>query len=479
MNQDKALCEAADKSGMSEKTARKYLKAKKLPSEMRMKHFWKTHKDKFERVWPLLSEMLETNPGLEANTLLTFLQREYPGEYQDTQLRTLQRRLKYWRATEGPGKEVMFEQKHYPGELSESDFTHMDKLGITIRGEHFKHMLYHFVLTYSNWEYVRICFSESFESFSEGLQESLWECGGVSRKHQIDQLSAAVHKKEDQEVFTERYKGLLKHYRMEGQKIQVRKPHENGDIEQQNYRFKKAVAQALMLRGSSDFDSRKAYNVFLQTLLKQLNVGRSVKFAEEKKQLSELPLNKCAAVKSMDIRVRSSSTISVGRNTYSVNSRLIGEKIRVKMYSERIEVWLGQKKQDDYPRLIGSKKSFINYHHIIDSLIKKPGAFANYRYREALFPTSRFRQAYDWLCQHNPGKSSKNYLRILNLAAKVNESKVDKAILWLIEHELPIEYDFVEDLVKEAKELNTTPMSRVDEPDIFAYDILLTGWGNS
>jgi len=418
--------------------------------------------------------MLRVNGGLEATTLLPYFQKKCPYQYQESQLRTLQRRIKHWRATEGPAKEIMFEQIHHPGELSQSDFTDMNNLGITIAGEHFKHLVYHFVLTYSNWEHAKICFSESFESFSEGFQESLWVLGGVTKSHQTDQMSLAVQKADSRKEFTDRYQGLLNHYGTQGRKIQVGKPHENGDIEQRHHRFKNAVKQALMLRGSTEFESRAAYDEFLGKLLKQLNAGRQVKVAEEYKALKELPQTKLDSVKYYTLRVvRSGSTISVDRNTYSVNSRLIGEKVEVKMTSDKLEIWFAQKKQDEFPRLIGRGKSNINYRHIVDSLIKKPGAFANYRYRDELFPSSRFRLAYDYLCKHMPTKSSKEYLKILYLSAKVNETKVDNALTWLFDQGLPITHKFVEDIVKTVDELPSIRQLNVPEPNVHIYDELL------
>jgi hypothetical protein len=121
-------------------------------------------------VWPEIQELLDVSPELEAKTLFAWLQREYPGRFQDGQVRTLQRRIKRWRATEGPPKEIFFSRHHHPGRLCASDFTSMNSLGITIHKQTFEHMAYHFVLTYSNWEFVKVCFSESFESLSEGLQ---------------------------------------------------------------------------------------------------------------------------------------------------------------------------------------------------------------------------------------------------------------------------------------------------------------------
>ena len=170
---------AAMKAGMDEKTARKYRKQSKLPNELKGDHAWQTRKDPFGEIWDGMKLMLEINPGLEAKTLFEDLQRRQPGRFADGQLRTLQRRVKHWRTVEGPPKEVFFSQIHKPGKLCQSDFTHMDKLDVTIRGIPFDHMIYHFVLTYSNWETGTVCFSESFESLSQGVQNALWELGGV------------------------------------------------------------------------------------------------------------------------------------------------------------------------------------------------------------------------------------------------------------------------------------------------------------
>jgi hypothetical protein len=194
---------AAMKAGIDEKTARKYRRLSKLPSELKTAHNWRTRKDPFEDVWHEIKSMLEINVGLEAKTIFEDLQRRNPGGFADGQLRSLQRRIKVWRASEGPAKEVFFTQLHHPGELSESDFTHMNKLGITIGGRPFDHLIYHFVLTYSNWETGSICYSESFESLSEGLQNALWELGGVPQKHRTDCLTTAVQKTSHREDFRE------------------------------------------------------------------------------------------------------------------------------------------------------------------------------------------------------------------------------------------------------------------------------------
>ena len=207
------LAVAAAQAGMSETTARKHLRSGLLPSESRLRgRTWRTRTDAFREVWGEVAELLAVNPGLQGVTIFAHLQRRYPGRFQDGQVRTLQRRIKVWRATEGPAREVFFAQKHEPGELCQSDFTHMSGLGVTIAGRRFDHLLYHFVLTYSNWETGTICFSESFESLSEGFQNALWELSGVPQAHRTDRLTTAVEKVGSREEFTCRYRALLGHY---------------------------------------------------------------------------------------------------------------------------------------------------------------------------------------------------------------------------------------------------------------------------
>lgn len=431
--QTKAL--AAAKAGIDEKTARKYLKLCKLPSQLKSPRTYRTRQDPFECIWWEVEPFLETNPGLEAKTLFDYIQRQYAGEFSDGQLRSFQRKVKTWRALEGPCKEVHFPQKHYPGELSASDFTHMGSLGVTINRAPFDHLVYHFVLTYSNWETGTICFSESFESLSQGFQNGFWKLGGVTQSHRTDSLSAAVHKECNGEEFTSRYKALLSHYKVKGERTNPGKANENGDAEKSHHIFKKAIDQALMLRGSRDFDSREAYAEFIENIFSQLNSGRRERFLEECKELRRLPAMRLDDFKVEKVRVRKSSTISVGHNIYSLSSRLIGELVNVRLYAEELEVWYGNKKVDSFPRLRGDGGHHIQYRHIIDWLLRKPGAFKNYRYRDDLFPSTRFRMAYDYLVERNtnPQKASTEYLKILNLAAKEGESKVDDALRFLFE----------------------------------------------
>lgn len=475
LQRSKNLSVAAACAGMDEKTARKYRDLGKLPSEVKVEHSWRTRPDPFRDVWGEVKKKLENNPGLEAMTLFAYLQREYPGRYSDGQLRTLQRHIRQWRALEGPSKEVFFPQEHYPGELCQSDFTHLSSLGITLAGRPFKHLLYHFVLTYSNWETGSVCYSESFESLSEGLQNALWELGGVPQDHRTDRLTVAVNKTTNPEEFTARYRALLNHYELNGRKIQAGKPNENGDVEQRHYRFKRALDQALILRGSRDFESVREYGAFLKQLFGQLNRGRRERFQEELEVLHSLPGRRLESCKRLQVKVGPSSTIRVNHNVYSVNSRLIGERVDIRLYIDHLEVWYAQRRVEKIPRLRGESRHRINYRHVIDWLVRKPGAFENYRYRQDLFPSTHFRLAYDLLKKTVPSRFHKEYLKILHLAARESESLVESAIRHLLEAGEPIIYESVAQLVKAGNPDQRTAVQDVLIPavDLGLYDRLL------
>lgn len=469
------LAVAASRAGMSEKTARKYLQGKELPSEQvaRVRRY-RTRPDPFEEVWPEVEKLLGANHGLRAVTIFEYLQWRDPGRFQDGQLRTLQRRVKTWRATSGPAREIFFPQEHKPGELCESDFTRMSKLGVTIAGEPFEHMLYHFVLTYSNWEAGTICFSESFESLSEGLQNALWELGGVPDNHRTDRLSTAVHKTDHPEEFTQRYKGLLDHYRLDGQKTQAGKPNENGDIEQSHYRFKDALEQALMLRGSRDFAEVCSYQAFLDDVFAQRNAGRQTRLAEELAVLKALPSRRLETRQKLKVRVSKSSTIRVAKNVYSVHSRLVGECVTVLMGAQDIELWYAQRKVDQFPRLRGEGKHRIEYRHVIDSLIRKPGAFENYRFRDDLFPSTNFRIAYDLLKAASPGRGVKHYLKLLALAADFGEARVEGLLRTRLAERCDIDPDAMQTILEQSDGLPTPMEIAVGAPSLKDYDRLLS-----
>jgi hypothetical protein len=468
---------AAAKAGMDRKTARDYLGDPRLPSERKEDRSWRTRADPFDEEWEKIRAQVATNPGLEAKTIFAALQRQHPGKFGDGQLRTLQRRLKHWRATAGPEQEVFFAQRHVAGRLGQSDFTRMGELNITIGGQSFPHLLYHFVLTYSNWEDVSLCYSESFESLSDGLQGALWELGGVPLDHRTDRMSLAVNNAGDEREFTARYGALLRHYKMTGQKIQPRKAHENGDVEQRHHRLKRAVDQGLMLRGSRDFQSVEEYKSFLRALVKQLNAGRRERLRIEMQYLQALPAGRLESMKRERVKVDSGSLIYVDRNVYSLHSRLIGEQVEARLGAEIVEVWYAGRKVEELARLRGRGKRRVDYRHIIDWPVRKPGAFENYRYREELFPTSRFRMAWDVLRETTPLRANKRYLEILELAAEEGEVRVDDALRCLLERGEPGEGKLTAEAVRVLLLAGDTPAPAtsidIAEVSLAGFDELL------
>jgi len=467
--------QAADAAGISSKTARKYRKTGKLPSQCRVEHTWSTRRDPFADDWAFVVQLLEdTQATLQAHTILDYLQRANPGKYHNGQLRTLQRRIKAWKALYGPAKEIFFSQVYYPGQWACSDFTSMNKLNITIARQPFELIFYHFVLCYSNWQAGRICFSESFESLSLGIQDALWKLGGVPSLHRTDNLTSAVHKVGHPDVFTDKYRALSTHYGFESSKTNPASPHENGDVEKSNDLFKKAVDQSLIIRGSRDFDTIEQYAQFLQKIIDRMNANCHKRFAQELEVLRELPNLRYDDYETRTCKVGRGGTFRLLHNTYSAHSRLAGEKIKVRVFADKLEIWYAQRYIETLPRLRGENGHHINYRHIIDRLVRKPGAFENYCYKDDMFPTSLFRIAYDILrdtCSIR--QASKEYLKILELAAKEGESLVNEALRLLINLDEEIEFEKVKQFIDSKQKVPEPTEVHIEPVDINDYDMLL------
>lgn len=472
LGEGKPLCVAATRSGMTEKTARKYRDLGGVRE--RAGRTYRTRKDPFGAVWPEVEQLLEGAPGLEAQTIFETLRQREDMVFGDGQLRTLQRRIRRWRASRGPEKEVMFPQEHRPGEAGQSDFTEMGDIRVTIGGERFDHLLYHFVLPYSNWETASICFTESFESLVAGFQGAVWEMGRVPKKHRTDNLSAATHElRGGGRSFNERYSAVLKHYGVEADRNSPGRGHENGDVEQGHHRLKRAAEQALLLRGRRDFENRSEYEVFLRKVIEGRNRGRRERYVEELEKMGPLPLTRLSEHRTEQVGVSVFSTIRVGRNTYSVPSRLIGERVEVRLYSERVEVFYAGERACEMERLRGESNARIDYRHVIFSLVRKPGAFARYRYRESLFPTMAFRGAFDALAERLGEKADLAYVRILHLAATTTEAGVEKVLATLVEQGELTGWEDVRDRVR--PDVSPVPSCQIPLVDLRTYDLCLEG----
>lgn len=464
---------AAAKSGMSTKTARKYLAINNFPNEIKKERYWKTRTNVFAGNWGQIEDMLSKSPKLEAKTILEYLiSQDSTNKFSIKHERTLQRLIRNWRATNGEEKAVIFSQELKPGRQSQSDYTVMNDLEITIAGQQFDHLLFHFMLPYSRWEYASICYSESLESLSKGYEEAVWTLGFVAAEHRTDNLTAATQACGSTRIFTKRWQEVMDHYAVVASRNNPGVSHENGSVEKSHDLLKNAIRQQLMLRGSSDFADIAHYQSFINKLVNSRNSRRVERFDEELTALKPLPLKKYYAPTIILVNVSQFSTIRILKCSYSVPSRLIGYSLRAYIYHGEIKLYYGQTLVQTMPQITNGKQSAsINYRHIITSLLRKPKAFVNYYYRDYLFPTNNFRIAYDLLIKNYPVNGVKQYLQILQLAAIGSQSEVDTALELLIANKLMPSFVEVQELLKSKV---PSVEVKVTLPTLDDYDSLLT-----
>jgi len=173
------------------------------------------------------------------------------------------------------------------------------------------------------------------------------------------------------------------------------------------------------------------------------------------------------------VEVRRWSTIRVGHRTYSVPSRLIGHEVEARLHADVVEVFFAGRCVEVMPRLRGDRDHRIDYRHVIWSLVRKPGAFARYRYREELFPSETFRRAYDALCTWRGERADVEYVRVLHLAASTLEATVERALAALLVAGEPFDYVAVRERAAPVRPaVPALPAAR--NPDFAVYDGLLT-----
>jgi hypothetical protein len=429
--------QAAVKANLkSRKTVAKYERLGKVPSELKKPRDYRTRRNPFAADWPLIEQKLAVAPELEAKTLFEWLTEQKPGKYQAGQLRSFQRRVADWRAL-NQEKVAVLDQVHYPGEVLQTDGTWLSELGVTIGGQPFKHLLIHCVLPYSNWEWGVIAQSESLLALQAGLNQTLLKLGRVPQYHQTDNSSAATYHVAGQpgskRAYNENYLALLNHFGLQPRKIGVGQPAQNGDVESSNGGLKQALNQHLLLRGRRDFESLADYEDFIRGVLNRRNQQRSDRLAQELAVMKPLTVKPLPPYQQVRVKVNRNSIIRVQANQYSVPTHLIGHEVTVRIYQWHLEVYYRQTHVERLTRIVGNNKHVINYRHVVGSLLRKPGGFRNYRYREAMFPRLVFRQAWERLNQwHSPRKADQIYLRILHLAAHTLECDVADALATLL-----------------------------------------------
>jgi transposase InsO family protein len=468
--------QAAVKANLkSRKTVAKYERLGQLPSELKQPRQYRTRADPFAEDWPEIEQLLQATPELEAKTVFEWLCEQRPGKYQAGQLRSLQRRVADWRAL-NQDQVAILSQVHRPGEVMQTDGTWLTELGVTIRGQPLKHLLIHCVLPYSNWEWGAIAQSESLLAVQRGLQSSLLKLGYVPAYHQTDNSSAAVCQVQgmagQEPIYTQGYLELLNHFGLKPRTIQVGCPQQNGDIEASNGHLKQALAQHLLLRGSRDFDSLADYEAFVGQVLNKRNQRRQPRLQEELAVMKPLTVSPLWPYQEVRLKVNRGSLIRVQHNVYSVPTHLIGQEVSVRIFEWHLEVYYRQIQVEWLPRLVGQNKQQINYRHLIDSLLRKPGGFRDYRYREALFPSVVFRQAWDQLNQwYSCRKADLIYLRVLRLAAHTLESEVADILNLLVDGQQRWDETDVARLLQ--PQLLPVPQLTLPQINLAQYDRLL------
>lgn len=467
---------SALKADVHPQTARKYIQEGKSPKELQKPHTWRTRPDPLEKVWPKVAAMLRDAPELEAKTLFEHFLSIPDSGLDETHLRTFFRRVRQWRAIEGPEREVFFAQEQQPGQLMQLDWTHARELNVTICGELLDHLFCHCVLPYSNWQWATRCISESFLSLVAGLQAALKQLGKCPAHLGTDNSSAATHEVEAMpgrsRGFNSDYLELCTHYDLTPLTINVACPHEHGDVESLNRHLKRRLEQHLILRGSREFGSLEEYDRFVEGILRAANVSRQIRLNQELECMRELPGTELAQYREYHPVVSSQGLIRVKKHAYSVPSRLIGHTLRVELHEACLKLYLGREFLLELPRLRGDRGALVDFRHVITPLLRKPGAFIHYRHRAALYPGTHFRAAHDRLVSdHGERPGVIEYLQVLKLAAEVSVEAVEP----MLKDKLAANTRW---RAKDLRDALAPPVRKVIElpgltPDLNAYDALL------
>jgi hypothetical protein len=469
---------AAAKAAISERSGRRIEKGERqsIPEE----RHWRTREDPFEAIWEKeLVPLLEKESQLTGLTLWEYLEDEHAGKFPFSVLRTLQRRVKHWKATEGPEKVVIFRQSVPAGQQGLSDFSHPNT-EITIQGKMFTHLLYQFRFAYSGWRYVQIILGgESYSALAGGLQSALILAGGSPVEHRTDSLSAAFNNHAEEQKLTQAYEALCAHYNLCATRNNLGVSHENGAIECAHGSFKRRLDQALKLRGSADFAAIKDYQTFLDKVTERLNKRCQSRFKDEQLALQALPGERFMDYSELSLKVTRSSTLEVKRVLYTVPSRMIGENVRVHVYHDRLAFFIGQTLTSTlariYPQAGQERARCIDYRHIIHSLSAKPQAFRFLQFRDELLPTETYRKL--WLnCdqQFQPRDACKWIVGVLRIAMDHDcEERLGTELLAQVDNDKPL--PSLKALQERYLGSKPVPVIPARQQDLASYDHLLPG----
>ncbi len=421
--------QSAWKSGVDRRTAAKYIGGAPGPLEPKTGRKWRTHEDVFLGVWPEVEKRLKREPRLSAKTLWEELMREHGEKFQAGQRRSFERRVRAWKNQHGMEPEIFFAQEHRAGERLQIDWVDCKRLEVNIGGEAFSHKLVHVVLPYSNWEWARVCRSESFLSLKIGLQSAVWELGGVPMICQSDNSSTATHElgrkiKKGRE-YNARYLSVLAYYGMKPALIGIGEAHQNGDVESAHNHLLNEIDQTFMLHGSRQFTSVEEYENFLGEILRRRNGKRGLRLEQERAQLRSLPARRLPEYEEVEVQVSREALVRVGKQGYSVPARWSGRRLRARISETKIIFYDGMQPVEEVERHRGDQGVYVNWRHVLPQLLRKPGAFARWRHRQQMFPSRMWRELYDeLLTRQTQGQAEREYLGLLALALEHGLEKI-------------------------------------------------------
>ena len=395
---------AAAKSGVSRATGYRLENDGRLPSQKKAPRD-RRRPDPLVAVWESeIVPMMKATPGLRSVAIFWEMQRRHP-ELGDGIRRTMERRIRGWRAIHGPEQEVIFRQIHEPGRMGLSDFTELGDIDVRVAGERLDHRFYHFRMAYSGFEHAHVVLGgESYVALAEGLQNALWALGGTPLEHRSDSLSAAFRNLDEEAAkdLTRRYEALCAHYQMTPTRNNTSVAHENGSIESPHGHLKRAVEDALLLRGVNDFDDLAAYRRFIDEIVGRRNARIAKRIDAERAVLRDLPGRRTSDFEEVIVTVTSSGGFTLRKVFYSVPSRLIGHQLRVRLYDDRLDLFIGGTPLMTCARgrqANGKHGHVVDYRHVIHSLRRKPMALLNLVYRDQLWPRDAYRHMFDHLCE--------------------------------------------------------------------------------
>ena len=472
---------AAAKAGFSTATGYRLGRDPRLPSQRKPPRERRRPDPLAEIFEAEIVPILKAAPGLRAVAVFEEMVRRHP-ELDPRVRRTMERRIRAWRAVNGPEQEVIFRQVCEPGRMGLSDFTDMADLGVRIAGQPLEHRLYHFRLPWSGFEHAHVILGgESYVALAAGLQNALWALGGSPREHRSDSLSAAFRNlaADARADLTRRYEALCAHYGMTASRNNRGVAHENGAIESAHGHLKQAIRDALLMRATSDFDDLSDYRGFIDEIVGRKNRRNVARIDAERASLQPLPDRRTNDYEEAIVTVSSAGGFTLRKVFYTVPSRLIGHRLRVRLHDDRLELFIGGTLLMTRPRGRaqpgGKHGHVVDYRHVIHSLRQKPMALRSLVYRAQLFPREAYRRTFERLLEQMPERAACRIMVELLALAHERSCEAELADILAADLEAGRLPDMAALRARFAPDPAALPAVVVQLTPLAAYDTLLAG----